>query len=129
VLAMAGAYARFGRVAFDVYDLHPVSRHLAAAQRAGQAIAHAGKYHGQYQFIGRLTRPLVVVQGRQPLLDWAAGQPDGRVVLYSAAPLVHAAGGRPEFEQKFKGRWVSVWRTADLPGLSDGWYRQRDDTD
>ena len=129
VLAMAGAYAGFGRVAFDVYDLHPVSRHLAAVQRAGQAIAHSGKYHGQYQFIGRLARPLVVVEGRQPLLDWAAGQPDGRVVLYSAAPLVHAAGGRPEFEQKFKGRWVSVWRAADLPGVSDGWYRQRDDTD
>jgi 4-amino-4-deoxy-L-arabinose transferase-like glycosyltransferase len=129
VLAMAGLYAGFGRVAFEVYDLHPVSRHLAALQQAGQAIAHSGKYHGQFQFVGRLPRPLAVVEGRQPLLDWAAGQPEGRVVLYSETPLAHAAGARPGFEQKFKGRWVSVWRAADLPGLSDGWYRQRDDSD
>ena len=129
VFAMAGLYAGLSRAALDIYDLHPVSRHLAAVQQAGQPIAHGGKYHGQYQFIGRLARPLEVVQGRQAMLDWAAGRPDGRVVLYSDAPLVHVAGRRPEFEQRFKGRWVSIWRAVDLPGVSDGWTRQARDTE
>lgn len=124
VLAMTGIFAGFGRVAFDIYDLHPVSRHLAAVQHSGQAIAHAGKYHGQFQFMGRLKQPLDVVDGRGPLLDWATGHPEGRVVLYSKAPLTHASGAQPEFAQKFKGGWVSVWRAADLPGVSDGWIRQ-----
>jgi 4-amino-4-deoxy-L-arabinose transferase-like glycosyltransferase len=129
VLATAGMVAGFGRVAFDIYDLHPVSRHLAAVQQAGQAIAHAGKYHGQFQFMGRLTQPLQAIDGRGPLLEWASAHPEGRVVLYSAAPLTHAAGARPEFAQKFKGGWVSVWRAADLPGVSDGWYRQPGDAE
>lgn len=129
VLAITGLYAGLGRAAFDAYDLHPVSRHLAAMQQAGQPIAHSGKYHGQYQFVGRLARPLDVVAGRQPMLDWAAAHPVGGVVLYSDAPLVHEAGLRPEFEQRFKGRWVSIWRAADLPGISDGWYRPPRDRD
>jgi 4-amino-4-deoxy-L-arabinose transferase-like glycosyltransferase len=129
VLAMAGLYAGFGRVAFDVYDLHPVSQHLGSVQQAGLPVAHSGKYHGQFQFIGRLTRPLAVVEGRQPLLVWAAAHPQGRVVLYSRRPLTHDGGAQAAFGQKFKGGFVEVWRATDLPGVSDGWYRPRDDAE
>lgn len=126
VVAVLGIYAGVGHAAFDAYDLHAVSHHLAAVQQAGHPIAHADKYHGQFQFIGRLRQPLTVVPERQALLDWAHRHPDGRVVLYSYEPLEHARGAAPEFAQRFKGRFVSVWQASDLDALSDGWTRNRD---
>lgn len=126
VLALAGLYFGVGRAAFDAYDVHPISRHLAALQQAGHPIAHADKYHGQFQFIGRLTQPLAALPQREAMLDWASRHPDGRVVLYSRAPLTHAGGADAEFVQRFRGRYVSVWRAADLEGLSDAWSRDRD---
>jgi 4-amino-4-deoxy-L-arabinose transferase-like glycosyltransferase len=108
------------------YDLQPMAQHVAAAQQAGRAVAHVGKYHGEYQFLGRLREPLKVLHGRAAVLAWAGQQPDGSVVLISTAPLsggAAAAGGRrPEFEQRYRSRWVSAWRASDLAALpAEAW--------
>jgi 4-amino-4-deoxy-L-arabinose transferase-like glycosyltransferase len=126
VLAVVGLYGGIGRAAFDAYDLHAVSRHLAAVQQAGHPIAHGDKYHGQFQFIGRLREPLLAVSSRDAMLEWARRHPDGRVVLYSYTPLEHTGGQSAEFVQRFKGRYVSVWPASELPALSDAWTRDRD---
>jgi len=129
VTVVVGVYAGVGRAIFDAYDIGPVSRHLAQVQRQGRPIAHFGKYHGQFQFVGRLERPLQVVGSSQALLQWAGQHPDGAVIVYARTPLAHAAGAAPEFRQKFKGRDVYVWRAADLAGVSDQWYRVPGDDD
>jgi 4-amino-4-deoxy-L-arabinose transferase-like glycosyltransferase len=117
VVALVGLYAGAGRVAFEAYDVHPIARQLAALQQAGHPIAHADKYHGQFQFVGRLREPLVELPHREALLEWARSHPDGRVVVYSAAPLVDKDGARAEFEQRFRSRYVSVWKASALEGL------------
>jgi 4-amino-4-deoxy-L-arabinose transferase-like glycosyltransferase len=122
VVMVLGVYAGAGRAIFDGYDIGPVSRHLAGVERQGQPIAHYGKYHGQFQFVGRLERPLEVVMSPAALLDWARRHPDGAVVVYARSPLTHAAGALPGFMQKFKGRFVYVWRGADLQGVSPQWH-------
>lgn len=127
VAVVVGLYAGVGRAIFEAYDITPVSRHLAQAQREGRPIAHFGKYHGQFQFVGRLERPLHVVGSPQALLQWASKHPDGAVIVYARTPLVHERGTPPELAQKFKGRNVYVWRGADLAGVSDNWYRIEDD--
>jgi 4-amino-4-deoxy-L-arabinose transferase-like glycosyltransferase len=123
VAMVAGSLAGVGRAAFDAYELHPVARVLAQEQRAGRPIAHLGKYHGQFQFVGRLEQPLLVIPAPGDLMSWAKQHPDGAVVIYARLPLTHADGAKPLFAQKFKGRHVSVWRGADLAGVSDQWYR------
>ena len=129
VAMVLGSYAGVARAIFDGYDVGPVSRHLAQSQEQGQPIAHFGKYHGQFQFVGRLQRPLEVVLGPEALLDWARRHPDGAVVVYARTPLTHASGAPPRFVQKFKGRLVYVWRGADLDGVSPHWYRTPTDDD
>ncbi|MGH6624442.1 MAG: ArnT family glycosyltransferase [Burkholderiaceae bacterium] len=124
VLMVVAMYAGIGRAALDTYDLHPVARVLAVAQQNGRPIAHHGKYHGQFQFIGRLERPLEVVQLPDDLRLWAERHPEGSVVVYSYRPLEHVSAA-PQVMQKFKGRYVYVWRGADLAGVSDGWTRGR----
>jgi 4-amino-4-deoxy-L-arabinose transferase-like glycosyltransferase len=124
VIAVLGAYAGIVRAVVDGYDVAPVAQELARVQAAGQPVAHHGKYHGQFQFVGRLARPLEVVPRADDLLAWAARHPDGSVVVYSYQPLTHP-GARPQATQKFKGRFVYVWRAGDLPGVSSGWLRER----
>jgi 4-amino-4-deoxy-L-arabinose transferase-like glycosyltransferase len=131
VAMVLGVYAGAGRAIFDGYDIAPVSRYLAQAQQQGRPIAHFGKYHGQFQFVGRLQRPLEVVMSPNALLAWAQRHPEGAVIVYARSALTHSAGAQPQFAQKFKGRHVYVWRGADLAGVSEHWYRAtvEDDTD
>lgn len=126
VVSMLGVYAGFGRALFDAYDVHPVSAHLRAVQQAGQPVAHLGKYHGQYQFIGRLRQPLVVFDAASEMLPWLAQHPEGRVVIYTRAVRPSELTPAPEFLQKFKGRHVGVWRAADLEGISPEWMDAQD---
>jgi len=124
-----GGYAGAGRAMFDRYEVGPVGRVLSQAQRQGRPTAHFGKYHGQYQFAGRLQKPLEIVPTPTDLLVWAAAHPDGVVVVYAREPLQHRAGAAPELMQKYKGRSVYLWRSADLAGVSGTWQHDGDDGD
>lgn len=121
VLLLVAGYAGVGRALFDSYDMRPVAQHLARVEAAGRPIAHFAKYHGQFQFVGRLERPLQVLLEPPDVLAWAEANPDGAVVVYSYRPLTNPRA-QPEFRQSFKGREVYVWRAADLREVSDGWY-------
>jgi 4-amino-4-deoxy-L-arabinose transferase-like glycosyltransferase len=129
VAVVVGGYAGVGRAVFDGYDIAPVARHLAQAQQQGRPIAHFAKYHGQFQFVGRLTQPIEVIATAPELLAWAQRNPDGVVIVYAREPLTHADGRPPQFRQKFKGRNVYVWRGADLAGVSANWHRVENDGD
>lgn len=124
VLMMLGLYLGVVRAVIGNYDVTPIALELARIQTTGQPIAHHGKYHGQYQFVGRLARPLEVMPRADELLAWAARHPDGSVVVYSYQPLTHPSA-QPQRAQKFKGRYAYVWRAGDLPGVSSGWLRER----
>jgi 4-amino-4-deoxy-L-arabinose transferase-like glycosyltransferase len=124
VALLVAGYAGLGRALFDNYDLRPVAQDLARVQAAGRPIAHFPKYHGQFQFVGRLERPLQVLLSPQQLLAWAAAHPDGAVVVYSYQTLTSPTA-QPEFRQSFGRRDVYVWRAADLGSVSDGWRTGR----
>jgi len=78
------------RAAAPAYDLAPLSREIARLQAAGLPLAHVGKYHGQFHFLGRLTRPIAVVPEWEAL-DWARAHPEGYLVLQFS----HWQGPRP----------------------------------
>jgi 4-amino-4-deoxy-L-arabinose transferase-like glycosyltransferase len=121
VLVLIAGYVGLGRALFDNYDVRPVAQHLARAQAAARPVAHFTKYHGQFQFVGRLRQPLLTLMSKDEVLAWAEANPDGAVVVYSYRPLTSRIA-QPEFRQGFKGREVYVWRAADLRNVSDGWY-------
>ncbi len=45
----------------EAYDLRPISQHLKRLEEREVAVAHVGKYHGQFQFIGRLEHSPTVL--------------------------------------------------------------------
>jgi 4-amino-4-deoxy-L-arabinose transferase-like glycosyltransferase len=105
--------AGFGSAVAYAYDVHPVARHLAAVQGQGQPVAHIGKYHGQFQFPGRLRQPLQVI-AEEGVADWAVRNPGGVVVGYTEPDEAPASPTR--LSQRYRGQTVHVWAAADLRG-------------
>jgi 4-amino-4-deoxy-L-arabinose transferase-like glycosyltransferase len=98
------------------YDLSEAASVLAAAQQQGSAVAHVGAYSGQFQFAGRLTKPLEIVAPEQLGL-WAAGHPDGLIVTYENLwqPQV-VPGAVPFYEQAYRDTQLRIWPVVALKG-------------
>jgi 4-amino-4-deoxy-L-arabinose transferase-like glycosyltransferase len=93
-------------------DPRPAAARLAALQREGVPLAHLGKYHGQYNFAGRLRQPIAILDPPE-LASWIAAHPRGEVIVVERRP--HTGGApRPVYETPFRGEWMQLWRGADL---------------
>ena len=62
-------------------DMRPVGLLLRSLERDGFELAHAGRYAGQYDFAGRLVRPLVVLP-KDSVSSWLAAAPRRAAVVY-----------------------------------------------
>jgi hypothetical protein len=60
-------------------DLRPMAQRLKSLEAQGTPVAHLGKYHGQFQFLGRLNRPIASV-GEDELAAWLIEHPHGYVI-------------------------------------------------
>ncbi|MBO31484.1 MAG: hypothetical protein CMM74_00690 [Rhodospirillaceae bacterium] len=94
------------------YNLQPLANHLAAAQGEGYVIANKDKYHGQYNFLGRLKNPVVFTDSKL-LPSWLKKNPKSKVVSYH---YQSPAKFNPEFFQEFRGRFIAVWDGEMLSG-------------
>ncbi len=108
VLAVAAVQGVVRDKLAQAYDLRPLANHLAKLQDEGRAIAHYGKYHGQFNFLGRLERPLAII-GDGEVVHWIKRNPGGKIVSYRRQLPV---GAKPDFAQPFRGRVVAVWDGA-----------------
>jgi 4-amino-4-deoxy-L-arabinose transferase-like glycosyltransferase len=134
VVLVALAHVGVIRLAAPVNDPGPVAGHLGRLERAGRSLAFVGKYHGQFQFAGRLARPLDEIAPTQ-VGEWIARHPDGRVVTYEGAPpgggqhgpgvamRAPAAewrveGAAPEYARPFRGRQIYVWTREAIAGAT-----------
>src|SRR5512139_3430924 len=64
-----------------LYDVKPMAQAIKQVQAQGLPVANAANYHAQYQFLGRLEKPLVELRGAE-LIRWLAAHPEGYAVIY-----------------------------------------------
>jgi 4-amino-4-deoxy-L-arabinose transferase-like glycosyltransferase len=96
------------------FDLRTPAVRLAAWEQAGEAIAHVGKYHGQFHFLGRLAKPIAVVGlTDDDMKRWLAVHPKGKVVSYRDTPP-RAPEPRPQFVHPFRDDFLVVWDRAEI---------------
>lgn len=100
-------------------DLRPVAHRLADWEGAGRPLAHFGSYHGTYQFLGRLERPMAII-GRETgeTEAWINANPDGVIVSYH--PWL-PEGAEPIATYPFRNLMVTLWNAADVahdPGIA-----------
>ena len=93
-------------------DPGPAARHLAALQDGKVPLAHLGKYHGQYNFAGRLRKPIEILDPPE-VKGWVAAHPGGQVLTVERTRYAGAGNG-PEYQAPFRGAWIQAWRGEAL---------------
>jgi 4-amino-4-deoxy-L-arabinose transferase-like glycosyltransferase len=91
-----------------VMDLGPLSVRLATWESENRPLAHYGKYHGQFHFLGRLSKPMAII-GDGEVADWVRRNPRGKIVTYHRRVPDRA---QPDFVQPFRAKTIAVWDAA-----------------
>ena len=91
---------------YPVYDIRPLAHAIHKAQQTGQLVAHAGKYHGQYHFFGRLQQPLIIQHG-DALKDWLQQHPTAYAVVY-VKDLQALNGVTAVTSQRYRGKAAAL---------------------
>ncbi|MBT6095977.1 MAG: glycosyltransferase family 39 protein [Rhodospirillaceae bacterium] len=102
------------------YDLAPLARFLAAAQANGKEIAYFGKYHGQFHFLGRMSRPVTTIGlKKDDEAEFLKAHPGGLVASrYRTLPT----NAVPLFTHVYRNYTYAVWSAAAMiahPGLGE----------
>jgi 4-amino-4-deoxy-L-arabinose transferase-like glycosyltransferase len=119
LIGSAAAYALFALAFTPAFDMRPAAHLLARAETSGHAIGNMGDYDGQFEFMGRMTRPITDLYGQQALQDFAAKHPKALVITYpdflTAADLRYA-----RLVQPYRGVWLAIWDAPTLALLRRG---------
>jgi 4-amino-4-deoxy-L-arabinose transferase-like glycosyltransferase len=65
----------------ELIDLRQFATEIAKHQQANRSLAFLGKYHGQFNFLGRLHVPITEVATTQQLAQWVNSNPQGCVIM------------------------------------------------
>lgn len=99
----------------DQFDFSPAARVLGEAQRAGSRIAFLGEYQLQFHFAGRLHDRVEVVDEAEARA-WARAHPQA-VIVVNWRDEWREPGAQPLLQQRFRKRWIQVWRAGDWRAL------------
>ena len=103
------------------YDLRPISTYIAKLQSKGYTIAYYGKYHGQFHFLGRLDKRIVIT-GDGEIKAWLNRTPQAKIVSVRGA--MNDRLPRPEFFQKYRDKYLLVWDRSTVLANSKAPQRQ-----
>ena len=103
------------RTITECYDIKRMANFIKEQTDGGQTVVHVGKYHGQYQFLGRLTTPLPVLDGGWSALDNFIVENPNVILISYQHNEEHLTNAVVLCTQKFRGKTVTAWRPAPLP--------------
>lgn len=115
LLAVAVLHAAATPLLKDQFDFSPTAKVISAEQRAGTQVAFIGEYQLQFHFAGRLHEPLLVLD-EADARTWASKNP-GQLLVINALDAWTAAGPQPLIQQRFRTRWIQVWRAGQWRAL------------
>jgi 4-amino-4-deoxy-L-arabinose transferase-like glycosyltransferase len=97
---------------FSCYDMRNPSSYVARLQSQNTAISYVGKYHGVFNFLGRLKKPLDVIREDQ-VRQWAVEHPDGRIIAdeehLSKEPKI-----LPEYQYTYGTHILRIWKSSAI---------------
>jgi len=92
------------------YDIHPLAQEIRKLQDRGVPVANHGDYHAQYQFFGRLERPVDELKTPLEIKPWFDRHPDGVLILY----VTPRPGETALFSQPYIGESAQLLDAAQL---------------
>ncbi|HEY8160457.1 MAG TPA: glycosyltransferase family 39 protein [Methylobacter sp.] len=108
VIALITVCGGFFEVKYERYDTRPAAQAISALMDENVDIAYFGsKYHGQYQFAGRLKKAITEVSSIETLYYWARHHQTGYIIVTykdsEALPLLFVDHHYP-----FKGQNIGL---------------------
>lgn len=98
---------------FSQHDVKVVSQILKEKQAEGYKILNYGEYDGQYQFLGRLTQPLVVVKDENAVRDYI--ETFSKVLLIAYEKLSKPLDGKDIlYQQLYRNKKLIVWKKEGI---------------
>ncbi len=90
------------------YDLTPTARQVRVFQDLGRPVAYIGKYNGEFQFLGRLRKPLDTVAHVKDARVWAQKNPNG-ILIATVKKAQLSAFSQPLSVRPYRGRLLAMW--------------------
>jgi len=116
VLMIVAVHLTLRPLMAESHDFRPFARALKGFEDQGFAFVTFGKYRGEFHFLGRLTRPVGVVDGPAALEVWLKSHPKAMII----APFRDMpAGPAPDAVTQFRSRQIGVWRSDLYPPRRD----------
>ncbi len=113
------AHLVFLQVGWPYYSMQAFADKLAELENQGIPIAHWKKYHGEFNFLGHLSYPLVEIDDKQVLLSWIGTHNQGVVVIIGQANALADEEGAV-FAQLYRGsRRIMLWKCDYLTSRPD----------
>ena len=107
-------------VLWSRYDLRPISKQLKIWEDADIPLAIFGKNHGQFQFLGRLTKPLTTVGQRSGQIEaFLKEHPTGHIVAYYNNIPTRA---KPLAVHMLRQKFIVIWDAKTMiknPGIGN----------
>lgn len=96
----------------DGYDMKEVAAFIKKEMDAGHRVAHIGKYHGQFHFLGRLTDPIHVIgSGKEELDAFAKNNPGALFISYQNQENALPEKAEIGLTHRYRGKTsVALWR-------------------
>ncbi len=96
----------------ESHDFRAFSKNLKAFEDQGYSFVTFGKYHGQFHFLGRLSKPFGIVDGPAELDAWLKDHPKAMIVaLHRDLP----SGTMPSVQVRFRSRLIGAWPANEYP--------------
>lgn len=106
----------------ESHDFRPFARALKGFEDQGAEFVTFGKYRGEFHFLGRLARPVGVVDGPASLEVWLRGHPKAMIIaLHETLP----EGPAPAVVTRFRSRLIGLWPADRYPPRIDRLERGR----
>ena len=102
------------------YNVETAALKVKAYQDAGRPVAHYGKYHGQFQFLGRLEQPIAAPGVKDALITWMTANPNGVVITNQRTV---PDGPTSLYSQPYRGKIMAMWNAQDLLSHPDAAQR------
>ncbi len=98
---------------WKIQSLKQTAQKIKELQNRGKEIAVVGKYHGEYHFLGRLTKPLIVIKkDKKAYLRFVKKHPQA-VVVYRVKKNKNLKI-KPFFRYPFRNGWIIFMKPHDL---------------
>lgn len=108
------AHIAYYYTSYAAWDVSPMAYRLRELQQAGVPLVHEGVYHGDFQFIGRLTQPIPTTRGPDAIKQWIVSHPDGYVVGRFVPGKALLPPDKAEVVMDYRGRKLALWKAAVL---------------